>query len=179
MTYKDIIQFWFNELTPSQWWQKSAAFDADLKERFFDVHQQAIHCELSHWRACALGRLAEIIVIDQFSRNIYRDTAKAFCYDPLVLALAQEAVAVKADDALSESQRNFMYMPFMHSESLLIHQQARSLFENKASQHTFDFELKHMAIIQRFGRYPHRNDILQRSSSKEERVFLTEPNSGF
>lgn len=179
MPYEDIIEFWFNELTPSQWWQKSAAFDTELKERFFDVHQQVIRCELSHWRASAVGRLAEIIVIDQFSRNIYRDTPQAFTYDPLALALAQAAVAAKADDELSESQRNFMYMPFMHSESLLIHQQARPLFENKASQHTFDFELKHIAIIHRFGRYPHRNAILQRRSSEEERIFLTEPNSGF
>lgn len=179
MAYEDIIEFWFNELTPSQWWQKSAAFDAELKERFSDVHQQAIQCELKHWRSTALGRLAEIIVIDQFSRNIYRDTPRAFMYDPLALALAQEALVVKADDELGESQRNFMYMPFMHSESLTIHQQAQPLFENKASQHTYNFELKHMAIIQRFGRYPHRNDILQRNSTEEERKFLTQANSRF
>lgn len=179
MNEQQIITFWFEEITPAQWWQKSDEFDAMLKERFSALHQQAINCELSQWRNTSLGRLAEIIVIDQFSRNMYRDTPQAFIHDPLALALAQEAVSSKADDDLSEPQRNFLYMPFMHSESLVIHRQAQSLFENKASKHTYEFELKHLAIIQRFGRYPHRNDILQRHSTEEERAFLMQPNSGF
>ncbi len=107
MNEQQIITFWFEEITPAQWWQKSDEFDAMLKERFSALHQQAINCELSQWRNTSLGRLAEIIVIDQFSRNIYRDTPQAFIHDPLALALAQEAVSNKADDDLSEPQRNF------------------------------------------------------------------------
>ncbi|WP_040515349.1 DUF924 family protein [Paraglaciecola polaris] len=179
MNYQQIIQFWFDELTPAQWWQKNADFDQMLNQRFYDVHQQAVQCELSHWRKTALGRLAEVIVIDQFSRNIFRDAPQAFAYDAIALALAQEAVAVGADDELNEQQRNFLYMPFMHSESLVIHQQANELFANKASDSTYKFELKHLAIIERFGRYPHRNTILKRSSTEQERTFLTQAGSSF
>ena len=120
-----------------------------------------------------------MIVLDQFSRNIYRNLPQAFENDALALALVQEAIAVGADQALSQSQRNVLYLPFMHSESTVIHQRALALFEANGDSNTLEFERKHRAIIDRFGRYPHRNSILSRVSSQEELAFLQQPGSGF
>ena len=179
MQYNEVINFWFNEITPDQWWIKDLKFDQAIKQRFFQTHQQANACELYHWRETPQGRLAEIIVLDQFSRNIYRDTPSAFASDSLALALAQSAIEQQADKALKAHQRSFLYMPFMHSESLNIHQQAVSLYKENGIESSYEFELKHYKIINEFGRYPHRNDILGRLSTPEEVTFLTQPNSSF
>ena len=120
-------------------------------------------------------RLAEIIVLDQFSRNVYRATKQAFAQD----ALAQELVASGQDRSLPGAQRVFAYMPTMHSESALVHTQAVALFTQLGIQDNLNFALRHRAIIERFGRYPHRNAILGRSSSAEVLVFLNEPGSSF
>ena len=117
-------------------------------------------------------------MLDQFSRNVYRDTARAFAQDALALALAQELVASGQDRSLPLAQRSFAYMPYMHSESALIHLQAEFLFGLHAPGN-LEFERKHKAIIDRFGRYPHRNAILGRESTDEEREFLTQPGSSF
>lgn len=127
----------------------------------------------------AEGRLAEIIVLDQLSRNLYRNSPLAFAQDALALALAQEAITLKLDAALPPIQRSFLYMPFMHSESKLIHQYALKLFEDLGNPINLDFEQRHKVIIDRFGRYPHRNQVLGRNSSQEELDFLTQPNSHF
>lgn len=177
--YQQVIDFWFTEITPAQWWKKSDAFDQHIKERFSTIHQQAIHCELSSWRETSTGSLAEVIVLDQFSRNMYRDTPQAFAYDGLALALAQEAIRKEQDKALNADQRSFLYMPFMHSESLMIHDQATDLFANLGMPNTVDFEKKHRDIIAQFGRYPHRNTILGRTSTPEEIEFLTQAGSSF
>lgn len=177
--YNDILNFWFNELTPQQWWAKDEQLDADIKQRFSAIHAQAARCELFDWRIAAKGRLAEIIILDQFSRNIFRDTPQAFVNDPLALALAQEALAVDADKALSPAERSFLYLPFMHSESPVIHKVAVSLYSVPGLEGNLDFELQHQNIIDRFGRYPHRNEVLGRESTPEELAFLTEPGSSF
>ena len=177
--YNDVLTFWFEELTPAQWWQKDPSLDMNIKKRFGKIHQQASQCELYQWRESAKGRLAEIIVLDQFSRNIFRDTPHAFSQDSLALSLAQQAIALGVDQELSASERNFLYMPFMHSESLLIHQVACQLFKANNNENTYQFELKHLAIIENFGRYPHRNVILNRPSTVEEVEFLKQPNSSF
>ena len=177
--YEDILNFWFNELTPAQWWAKDETLDAEIKHRFSAIHTQAARCELFAWRIAAKGRLAEIIILDQFSRNIFRDTPQAFSNDPLALALAQEALAEDADKALSPTERSFLYMPFMHSESAEIHQVAVKLFSAPGMENNLDFELRHQTIINRFGRYPHRNKILGRESTPEEIAFLKEPGSSF
>ncbi len=177
--YEDILNFWFNELTPEQWWVKDAKLDEDIKQRFADIHTKAARCELFDWRIAAKGRLAEIIILDQFSRNIFRDTPQAFAQDSLALALAQEALAVNADKALSPAECVFLYMPFMHSESAEIHQIAVTLYSAPGLENNWDFELKHQAIITRFGRYPHRNAILGRESTPEEIEFLQQPGSSF
>jgi uncharacterized protein (DUF924 family) len=177
--YEDILGFWFNELTPAQWWKKDENLDADIRNRFSDIHAKAARCELFDWRMAAKGRLAEIIILDQFSRNIFRDKPQSFANDSLALALAQEALAVGADKALSPVERSFLYLPFMHSESAEIHQVAEILYRELGIADNFDFEIKHKNIIDRFGRYPHRNKILGRESTPEEIEFLKQPGSSF
>lgn len=175
----DIIGFWFDEIESKQWFVKDLAFDQLLIERFSNIHQQASQCELFEWRNTAEGCLAEVIILDQFSRNMFRDTAQAFAFDALALALAQSAIASGFDKGLSAQQRTFLYMPFMHSESLKVHDVAMTLFSDNGVQANLDFEIKHRDIIERFGRYPHRNGILGRESTQEEIEFLTQPGSSF
>ena len=177
--YQDILTFWFDELTPRDWFNGGEAVDQLIKERFSEVHQAAVQGELESWRESALGRLAEIIVLDQFSRNIGRETPQAFSADPMALVLAQEAVAGGYDHQLNEQQKSFLYMPYMHSESLVIHEKAVELFSQTGLEHNLDFEIKHKVIIEKFGRYPHRNQVLGRSSSQEEIAFLQQPDSSF
>ncbi len=174
-----VLDFWFKEITPAQMWKVDPALDRLITDRFGDIHEHATRAELFAWRATSHGRLAEIIVLDQFSRNIHRGTRRAFEADNLALALAQEAVFNKADSELTPSERTFLYMPYMHSESKRIHTVAEQLFRDNAPKGNYDFELKHKAIIDRFGRYPHRNVILGRASTPEELAFLTEPGSIF
>ena len=174
-----ILSFWFQDIQPAQWWKVDPAFDELIRSRFGALHEQARRCELFGWRATPEGRLAEVIVLDQFARNIHRGTPLAFAADPLALALAQEAVAAGADLQLQFEQRPFLYMPYMHSESAAIHAVGEPLMKDRAPQGTYDFELKHKAIVDRFGRYPHRNAILGRASTAEELEFLKQPGSSF
>jgi len=174
-----ILHFWFDELTAAQHFAKDAALDAAIAQRFGATLEAAARGDLSGWRADAPGRLAEVIVLDQFSRNVWRDTPRAFAQDGMALVLAQELVAGGHDRALAPAQRAFAYMPFMHSESAAVHAQAVALFSQPGLENNLAFELKHKAIIDRFGRYPHRNAILGRTSSSEELAFLREPGSSF
>lgn len=174
-----VIKFWFEDISQTQWWKKDAQFDQLIASRFSEVHGQASCGELYQWRDTAEGRLAEIIVLDQFSRNIYRNSPLSFATDSLALVLAQEAIHVGADKEVSEGVRSFFYMPFMHSESAAIHKEAVSLYEAYGNEGNLNFELRHKAIIDRFGRYPHRNEILGRDSTAEEVEFLSQPGSSF
>lgn len=173
------MKFWFEEIDPSLWWSKNETFDQRIRDEFADLHAQAIRCELFAWRKTAEGRLAEIIVIDQFSRNLFRDSPLSYAYDSLALALSQEAISTESDQALSPIQRSFLFMPFMHSESLLIHEIALTLYRTIGIQSSLDFQMKHHAIIKQFGRYPHRNSILGRASTRAESEYLKQPGSGF
>lgn len=177
--YAEILKFWFDEIDPSQWWAKDDNFDRLLAGKFSAVHARATRCELFEWRVNAKGRLAEIIILDQFSRNMYRDLPSAFVNDSLALALSQEAISAGVENQLTAKERNFLYMPFMHSESLKIHEAAIELFKKNGIKNNLDFEVKHKFIIERFGRYPHRNSILGRVSTVEEIEFLKTPGSGF
>ena len=174
-----ILHFWFTDLTPKHHFAKDAALDEAIRTRFGATLEAAARCELFAWRATPEGRLAEVLVLDQFSRNVYRDTPQSFAQDALALALAQELVASGQDRSLPLAQRVFAYMPYMHSESALVHAQAVILFAQPGMEDTLRFELKQKAIIDRFGRYPHRNALLGRESSPEELAFLSEPGSGF
>ncbi len=179
MNPDEVIRFWFEEIAPNRWWVLDAAFDGALAERFGATHAAAARCELYAWREQPAGRLAEVVVLDQFSRNIYRDDPRSFACDPMALCLAQEAVQTGADKAIPKERRVFLYMPFMHSESPVIHEWAMSLFASLGSESNLESERRHKAIIDRFGRYPHRNRILGRASTPEELDFLRQKGSSF
>lgn len=179
ITAQDINQFWFSEIEQKLWFKKDDAFDQLLIERFGPLQKSAAQAELYQWRSTPEGRLAEIIVLDQFSRNMFRDSPLAFACDPLALALAQVAIACGDDQKLSPEHRTFLYMPFMHSESLPIHDVALQLFADLGRESNLDFEKKHRVIIEEFGRYPHRNKVLGRESTALEIEFLAKPGSSF
>lgn len=179
VTPQDVLRFWFEEATPAQHFGKDAAFDATIRARFAALHAAAARCELAPWRDSPAGRLAEIIVLDQFSRNLFRGDARAFAADGMALALAQEAIRAGADRDMLAVRQAFLYMPFMHSESHAIHVDAERLFRRPGLEDNHKFELKHKAIIDRFGRYPHRNAALGRVSTPEELEFLAQPDSSF
>jgi len=175
----DVLGFWFREIDAQQWWAADPGFDRLIADRFRAVFEQAARGELFDWRREPRGRLAEIIVLDQFSRNIHRNTPTAFAQDPMALVLAQEAVGGGAHRTLAPAECAFLLMPYMHSESRRIHELAEPLFREFTPPGNHDFELRHKAIIDRFGRYPHRNAVLGRESSAEENEFLKQPGSSF
>ena len=175
----EVLRFWFEELTPKQWWVQDSGLDQKIEERFGTLHAAARSGELKPFRNSALKRLSEVIVLDQFSRNIYRNTKEAFSCDPLALELAKEAVSLGMDQKLPPHQRAFIYMPYMHSEDLKTHDEAVELFELLGSEQSLKFEHAHRDIIVRFGRYPHRNEVLGRESTEEELEFLKTPGSSF
>lgn len=177
--YTEVLNFWFSELTPEQWFLKDQKVDHQIHQRFGLVHLAASRCELSSWRISPEGRLAEVLVLDQFSRNLFRHDARAFAQDPLALGLAQEAIHSGLDQTLTPHQKSFLYMPFMHSESAVIHEEAVRLFSQPGLEFNLDFELRHKKIIDRFGRFPHRNQFLERPSTLEEIEFLKTPGSSF
>jgi uncharacterized protein (DUF924 family) len=177
--HEEVLSFWFREIDPKLWWSAEPDFDERVRLRFLGVLEQAAAGELYGWRMTARGRLAEIIVLDQFSRNVYRNTPQAFAQDPMALALAQEAVAAGALASLDPTERSFLLLPYMHSESRKIHGVAEALYREHAPADNHEFELRHKAIIDRFGRYPHRNEILRRTSTPEEVEFLEQPGSRF
>lgn len=179
MDVQEVLRFWFEEIDPEMWFKKDRQFDEEIRRRFSTVHQAAVRGELFHWRETLEGRLAEVIVLDQFSRNMYRDQPEAFRYDGMALILAQEALRQGNLQELTVVQRSFLYMPFMHSESSTIHEWAMELFAEEGMESSYEYEKQHRDIIERFGRYPHRNHILQRESTEEEMRFLKEEHAGF
>ena len=157
MTPETVLVFWFKELEEKQWFIKDISLDRHITERFSDFHAAACTGELFTWRKTPHGRLAEIIVLDQFSRNMYRDQPQSFATDPMALVLAQEAVSLGLDRKLVTPQEQaFLYMPYMHSESEIIHEVAVDLFSQPGLETNYEFELKHKKIIDRFGRYRKR-----------------------
>lgn len=179
LTSQHILDFWFDEIDHSLWFKKDDQFDALLHQRFGEIHAAASRGELFGWRQTLNGRLAEIIVLDQFSRNMYRDDARAFACDGMALILTQEAIAHWHPEQLPVEQRAFLYMPLMHSESLLVHEEALRRFAEPGLEFNLRYEQRHHEIIERFGHYPHRNAILGRQSTPDEIAFLKEPGSSF
>ena len=174
-----IIKFWFHDISPKSWFKKSIDFDHEIKTLFLKTYQDILAGKNVEWRATASGRLAEIIVLDQFPRNMFRDSPQAFAADPMALNLAQQAVNSGDDQKLPIEQRAFLYMPFMHSEDKKIHEKAVQLFSQKGLEKNLEYEIAHKKIIDRFGRYPHRNEILRRTSTPEELEFLKQAGSSF
>ena len=173
---QEVLEFWFKECAPSDWFKKSEEFDEEIRTRFLPAYEAIVSGETVHWRKTPRGRLAEIIVLDQFSRNMFREDAKAFAADSLALILAQEALPYWKE--LTVEEQGFLVMPFMHSESLWIHDWAAKWFAEPGLERRKKYEMAHRAIIEQFGRYPHRNQILGRKSTLEEEQFL-EKHKGF
>ncbi len=177
MTIENVYNYWFKELSFKEKFKKDEAQDRKIESDFGDLLIAARQGELYSWRETAKGSLCEIVILDQFSRNVYRDTPSSFSADPMALTLSQEAIRKGFDKELSQEEKAFLYMPFMHSESLVIHNWALKLFNEEGLP--YEFEVKHRNIIEKFGRYPHRNEILGRKSTAEEIEFLKGPNSSF
>lgn len=177
MKVDDVLNFWFLELEAKDWWKKDSHLDNAIRDRFGAYHEAAKNGELDAWKETPKGALALILILDQFSRNIYRDTPDAFSADELALSISQEVIKSGKDKELSGTERSFLYMPFMHSESSEVHKVAVELFKELGTN--LEFELAHKKIIDQFGRYPHRNKILKRESTAEEIEFLKGPGSSF
>ena len=174
-----VLAFWFEDSTPAQWYKKDPAFDDAIRDRFEPTVAAALASRLDGWADNAAGCLALILVLDQFTRNIYRDTPQAFSGNEMALALSLRCVDrnyLAHDDA---AWRQFMLMPMMHSEDLAIQERSLPLFELLTNPLTHEYAVKHRDIIARFGRFPHRNAILGRPSSVEETEFLKQPGSSF
>lgn len=173
---QDVLDFWFVEHGQDDWFGGQAEFDARLATRFGELHERVSKGEAWHWRETASGRLAEVIVLDQFSRQLHRGSARAFAQDGMALVLAQEAIFDGADHQVDMARRMFFYMPFMHSESLLIQDEGVRLFETLGNQDLLKFMLDHRDTIARFGRFPFRNRALGRPSTPAELAYMDERN---
>lgn len=178
MKAEHILKFWFQTLTAKDWFAQNHEVDNTIMHRFGPVHERAVAGGLTVWRETIHGRLAEIIVLDQFSRNLHRNTSAAFAADGMALALSQEAIDLDLKP-LNRIERSFLYMPFMHSESLLMHRRSIELFSEPGLEHNLTFAQSHMAIIERFGRYPHRNGVLNRQSTQQELAYLQDGGETF
>lgn len=171
-TIDEILHFWFIETSPEQRFTKDEELDILITKRFEATYWRAMKGDTAPWRVTAEGRLAEILVLDQFARNMFRDEAQAFAGDELALVLAAEAITVGADREVSEEQRAFFYLPYMHSESLAVHEEAVAIFTEYGNAIHLEYELKHKAVLEEFGRYPHRNEALGRTSTEAEQQWL-------
>ena len=175
----DILNFWYVETTPELWFKKDDDFDAAIQNRFGKAVTDALAGRLDYWANDADGCLALILILDQFTRNMFRHSAQAFSGDEMALALSLRCVERKYLDADEPSYCQFMLMPMMHSEDIGIQDMSLPLFEKYTSKLTYEYAMKHRDIIARFGRFPHRNAMLGRPSSIDEDQFLTQPGSSF
>ncbi len=179
VTKEDIITFWFEEISPEQWFKKDKEFDAMLLERAGTTVIKALNGQLDRWSKTSTGSVSLVILLDQFTRNIFRDTPKAFSGDEMALVLCQKSINSKWFSELSMTFKQFLLMPMMHSEDISIQEKSLPLFKQHANNRTYEFAVKHRDIIAKFGRFPHRNLILSRPSTEEELMFLNEPGSSF
>lgn len=195
---EEVLAFWFGDLDADglaatdraeRWWRGSAAFDDEIRGRFGAEHAAVAAGRRAGWRATARGRLAEVVVLDQLSRNLFRETARMYAWDATALALAERALALGDAARLATDECAFLYMPFMHSESLADQARCVALFEALAAsrsgrareriENNLRFAVAHLEVVARFGRFPHRNALLGRPSTPEEEAFLKQPGSSF
>jgi len=181
-----VLDFWFGDgdAARGEWFRKDAAFDASIRERFGALLERALSGDLPDWQQSPETALARIVLLDQFTRNVFRDTPRAFAGDALALAAARRMVADGRDRALSPLRRAFVYLPFEHAEDLAAQDEAVRLFSELAAEKPeladmLDYAQRHHAVIARFGRFPHRNAVLGRASTAEEIAFLEQPGSRF
>lgn len=166
--FNEVLTFWFDELSPKDWFMGSKELDANISERFGTTHKMLRESEKIPDPVTGRSTMAAVIVLDQFSRNMFRGDRQAFEYDGLALSLTKHAIATGLDKELQSEQRMFLQMPFMHSEKLEDQETALQLFTGKAHESAVD----HHALIVQFGRFPHRNEVLGRQSTEEELSYL-------
>ena len=171
VTPAEIVSFW-REAGPDKWFEKDEAFDHEIIARFLGTHEAASRVELSFWQDGADGALALLILLDQFPRNMFRNSAHAFATDPLARAVADRALACGFDRAMEHALRQFFYLPFMHSEVLADQNRCLQLYEKYGDANTLKFANIHRDIIVKFGRFPHRNRVLGRITTPGEEEFL-------
>jgi uncharacterized protein (DUF924 family) len=172
MHWREVYDFWFKKHGKKDWFGKSAKFDAAIRRKFLSTYWEIARGEHADWRTTPKGRLSEIIVLDQFARQMFRGEAQAFLFDPLALALAQEAIRSGADKALKETERFFIYLPFMHSESKKIQKESVRLFKKLGDKEALWYARDHKKVIDRFGRFPHRNAARGWKSTPAEKSFM-------
>jgi uncharacterized protein (DUF924 family) len=177
MNAAEVLDFWFTQERKA-WFEKNPAFDETIRSRFLALYEEAARGKLEHWQQDARNCLALVILLDQFPRNMFRGSARAFSADPLALAAARAIVDKGWDQAMTPDERQFAYLPFEHSESLA-HQERACELMKPLGKELLDWAERHRVIIERFGRFPHRNAILGRASTPEEIAFLKQPGSGF
>lgn len=175
LTPQNIIDYWYTDPMPDHWFQSTPAIDDEIRTRFETVWESAARGELDAWQQTAEGCLALCIVLDQFPLNMFRGQAKSFATEQQAVAVCKHAVAQGLDTTLPAAQRVFLYMPLMHSEHLADQAQSVALFEASKLEDNARFARHHQAIIQRFGRFPHRNQILGRRNSEAEQLYLDSP----
>jgi uncharacterized protein (DUF924 family) len=169
---QEILDFWFSAEVRKLWFNSTPQFDASLRERFLLLWQQASRGELDHWQQSAEGCLALVIILDQFPLNMFRAEAQSFATEAQSRGVAQMAIDQGFDQALDVGQRAFLYMPFMHSETLADQQFALELFAQPGLEDNLRFARHHHDIIEKFGRFPHRNAALGRDNSAAEIEYL-------
>ena len=188
---EEVLDFWFGAPGSAEhgsdrkaWFSKDEHFDADIRARFGPTIEHALRGELGGWTGTPQGALARIVVLDQFTRNAFRDTPRAFAGDAQALAAASALIGERGDEALPTFMRGFAYLPFEHAEGLAMQDDSVRLFARLAAadparESMLDYAHRHRAVIERFGRFPHRNEILGRQSTAEELAFLQQPGSRF
>jgi uncharacterized protein (DUF924 family) len=182
-----VLDFWFGAepgVARAEWFRKDAAFDADIRERFGAAVEAALQGAHRDWDATPEGALARVLLLDQFTRNAFRGTPRAFAGDALALDAARAMRARGDDRALAPLQRVFAYLPFEHAEDAGAQRESVQLFEalareDPSAEGYADYARRHAVVIERFGRFPHRNAVLGRASSSAESAYLSEPGSGF
>lgn len=178
---KDVLNFWFEQTLPAQWFQVNPEFDANIRERYEEAYEKASMGIFDDWRTSSDGCLALCLLLDQFPRNMYRGTTKAFGTDSKALVVAKFALAKGFDQVLPPVKRRFLYLPYEHSEQLNDQRKSVELFEKmkKDDPLGYDYAVRHLKVIEQFGRFPHRNKILGRMNTPEEEEYLAQSGAGF
>lgn len=178
---KDVLDFWFLETQPQQWFQVNKEFDQTIRERFMEPYEMAARGEFDEWQKNPDGALALCILLDQMPRNMFRGTPKAFETDKKALVIAKYAVSKGLDQVLGPQKRRFIYLPFEHSENLNDQRRSVELFEKMKNEDQlgYDYAVRHLEVIEKYGRFPHRNKILGRDNTPEEEEYLAQPGAGF
>jgi uncharacterized protein (DUF924 family) len=180
MTFHDVLGFWFSSATRPKWFEQSDAFDGEVRRLLLPLHEQAAAGRLAEWREHPEGCLASVILLDQVPRNVFRGTPRAFASDPAARELTKLAIERGYDTGLDKDQRLFLYLPLEHSEDLADQRLSVEITRTRIGDPEYlDYAERHLRIIQRFGRFPHRNRILGRPSTEEEIEFLKQPGSSF